>query len=347
MAMVHHPAVERGGRPAISVCIANYNGEQMLADCIESILAQVGAGSVEVIVHDDASTDGSVALLQLRYPQVELLVSTSNVGFCVSNNRMVAVARGEFVLLLNNDAALFPNALATLREAARAKPSAILTLPQFDWISGDIVDRGCLLDPFYNPVPNLDPMRRDVAYVIGACLWIPRPLWDALGGAPEWMGSIAEDIYLCGLARLRGAPVRVLPNSGYRHRQGTSFGGNRVSAAGLWTSVKRRRLSERNKTRALFVLTPGIAVWPLLASHLVALAIEGSVLSALRRDATLWREVYAPAIATPFREARMLLALRRNAQATRTASLRSWFSAVDWRLRKVALLARYGVPEVY
>ena len=347
MAVVHYPAVDRADRPAVSVCIANYNGEQMLADCIDSVLGQENGGSIEIIVHDDASTDGSVALLQSRYPQVELLASESNVGFCVSNNRMVAVARGEFVLLLNNDAALFPDALATLREAARANPSAILTLPQFDWASGDLVDRGCLLDPFYNPVPNLDPSQRDVAYVIGACLWVPRALWNELGGFPEWMGSIAEDIYLCGLARLRGGSVRVLPDSGYRHRQGATFGGNRAGADGLRTSVKRRRLSERNKTRALFVLTPGIVVWPLLAAHLVALAIEGLALCALRRDMRLWREVYAPTIATPFREARMLRTLRRNVQATGRVSFRVWFSAVDWRLRKIALLARHGVPEVY
>ena len=69
------------------------------------------------------------------------------------------------------------------RRKRLAKP-AILTLPQFDATSGELIDRGCLLDPFFNPVPNLDPKRSDVAMVIGACLWIPKDLWDEMEGFP-------------------------------------------------------------------------------------------------------------------------------------------------------------------
>lgn len=346
MAVVHYPALDRPAQPAVSVCIANYNGEHLLGDCIDSVLAQAGAHRVEIIVHDDASRDGSVALLRTRYPQVEVLASDGNVGFCIGNNRMVDVARGDFVLLLNNDATLLPGALDALLGAARSQPQAILTLPQFDAETGNPVDRGCLLDPFCNPIPNLDPARTEVAYVIGACLWCPRAAWHGLGGFPEWMESVGEDLYLCGLARLRGMPVRALATSGYRHRQGATFGGNRADSAGLHTSVKRRHLSERNKTRALYVLTPGAAMWPLLVLHLVSLAIEGFVLSVLRRDAHLWRAIYRPAIGSPFREAALLVPLRRDVQASRTTSVSHWFSTVRWQLRKLALLWRHGVPEV-
>src|SRR5688572_29007328 len=201
MAVVHYPAVARPQRPVVSVCIANYNGERMLADCIDSVLGQQGIdhGSVEIIIHDDASTDGSVDWLHRHYPQVELLASADNVGFCVGNNRMVDAAHGDYVLLLNNDAALAPDAIRHLLHASEAMGApAILTLPQHDWETGALIDRGCLLDPFCNPVPNLDAARDDVAYVIGACLWCPRTAWHALGGFPEWMESLGEDLYLCG-----------------------------------------------------------------------------------------------------------------------------------------------------
>ena len=352
MAVVHYPALGRPATPTVSVCIANFNGERLLPDCIDSVLGQSGPDtgtkpSVEIIVHDDASTDESVGLLRGRYPQVELLASDENVGFCIANNRMVDHARGEFVLLLNNDATLFPDAIATLLAAARAaKDPAVLTLPQYDWETGRLIDRGCLLDPFLNPVPNLDPLREDVAYVIGACLWIPRAAWQALGGFPEWMESIGEDLYLCGIARLRGTSVRSLATSGYHHRQGATFGGNRPKDVGIRTPARRRRLSERNKTRALVVLTPGPVVWPLLALHLSTLAIEGCVLSLLHRDASAWREVYAPAIATPFREARELLERRRQVQATRAIPVFRWFAAFRLQLRKVSLLWRHGVPRI-
>ena len=342
----HHPTLNRPSTPICSVCIANYNGAAMLADCLESVFAQSVVSEIEVIVHDDASTDDSVSLLREHYPQIELLVSAENVGFCVSNNRMVAHARGEYILLLNNDAALYSGALESLIKAAQAsdRPS-ILTLPQYDWESGILVDRGCLLDPFCNPIPNLDPKQHQVAYVIGACMFLPRAVWNDLEGLPEWFGSIAEDLYLCGLARLRGVAVEALAASGYRHRQGTTFGGNRAER-GINTSLRRRRLSERNKTRSLMILTPGPLMWPLLCAHLVALVLEASILSILRGDATLLRDVYGPAIMTPFREWQGLRARRADVQTTRTISVANWFSAVRWQLRKVVMLARYGVPTV-
>lgn len=352
MALVQYPAVGRPATAAVSVCIANFNGEGLLPECIDSVLAQFDqtdtrCPSIEVIVHDDASTDGSVALLRKHYAGVEVLASDTNVGFCVANNRMVDHARGEFILLLNNDATLLPDAIAHLLAAARSTPDpGILTLPQYDWSTGSLVDRGCLVDPFLNPVPNQDPGRDEVAYVIGACLWIPRTCWHVLGGFPEWMESIGEDLYLCGVARLKDIEVRALATSGYRHRQGASFGGNRTVDGQVRTSIRRRRLSERNKTRALVVLTPGAAMWPLLATHLLALIAEGLTLSLLRRDLSAWQEVYVPAIATPFREAHALRARRREIQATRTIPVLRWFATVRWQLRKFALLWRHGVPRI-
>ena len=173
--------------PLVSVCIANYNGSGMIAGCIESVIGQKCDFSVEILVHDDASTDDSPELVVRDYPDVRLIRSKSNVGFCVANNRMVAQAKGDYVLLLNNDAELQPDALHVLLNEANAvgKP-AILSVPQYDYSTGELIDRGCMLDPFFNPVPNRNPKRREVAMVIGACLWIPRTLWEKLGGFPDW-----------------------------------------------------------------------------------------------------------------------------------------------------------------
>ncbi|HXD83626.1 MAG TPA: glycosyltransferase, partial [Rudaea sp.] len=311
----HHPALNRPAAPVCSVCIANYNGVAILADCIDSILQQQGEISVEIIIHDDASTDDSVTFLCTHYPQVELLVSETNVGFCVGNNRMAAHARGEFVLLLNNDAALYPDALASLLSAARdQQPAGILTLPQYDWQTGNLVNRGCLLDSFYNPVPNLDPARTDVAYAIGACLFLPRALWIELGGFPEWIGSIGEDLYLCCLGRLRGLPVAVAPGSGFRHRQGASFGGNRIDSDKLNSTFRRRALSECNKTAVMVVCTPTLLVWPLLAVHVALLTLEGIILTLLKRDRRIWRDIYGQTLGAVVREFGLLRKRRREVQ---------------------------------
>lgn len=330
----------------ISVCVANYNGTAMLADCIDSIHAQVVDAQVEIIVHDDASSDDSLNFLRKHYPAVRVIASMRNVGFCIANNRMAEMAGGDFLLLLNNDAALLPGALAALlAEQQRIAAPCILSLPQYDWRSGAPVDRGCLLDPFYNPVPNLDPARPDVAYVIGACLWIDRHAWQELGGFPEWIGSIGEDLYLCCAARLRGWPVRCTPAAGYRHRQGASFGGNRADA-GLRTTYRRRALSERNKTWVMLACTPGWSVAPLLVLHLLLLHAEGAVVALLRWDARLWREVYRPILPdllAPGAEGR---ALRGRLQASRCTTQRHWWRVFVWCPRKLTLLLRHGLPQL-
>lgn len=334
-------------KPLISVCIANYNGTGLIDACITSVRNQDCDFPVEIIVHDDASTDGSAEHIRAAHPDVHLIESADNVGFCVSNNRMAAAAHGEHLLLLNNDAELLPDALQTLLTASEeiGRP-AILTLPQFDHGTGELIDRGCLLDPFFNPVPNLDPARQDVAMVIGACLWIPRALWVELGGFPEWFGSIGEDLYMCCRARLMGHPIRVCTAAGYRHRVGSSFGGGKVTGGRLSTTARRRALSERNKTFTMIVCQPPALLLASLPLHLILIHIEGLAVSLIRRDAMLWRAIYAPLMKDVWKHRGRLRATRRVAQSTRKAMLTDWLGAFRWIPWKLQMLLRHGIPEV-
>lgn len=335
------------GAPVVSVCIANYNGMAVIDDCLRSVLAQQGGISVEILMHDDASSDGSVAHIRDHYPDVILIESQENVGFCIANNRMATRARGQYLLLLNNDAALFADALQTLlAEASRWGKPAILSLPQFDATSGELVDRGCLLDPFFNPVPNLDPKRSDVAMVIGACLWIPKCLWDELEGFPDWFGSIAEDMYLCCRARLAGYAVRALSVSGYRHWQGRTFGGNQVRAGRLDTTFRRRALSEQNKTFVIALTCPLPLFFVILPLHLVLIMLEGLLVSALKHDAAVWRIIYAPIVPRLWKTRDRISRLRGKIQAGRNITLMKWLSVFVASPRKVIMLIKHGLPEI-
>lgn len=339
--------VGKSARPLCSVCIANFNGASMLPDCIESVLAQEGSFDIEIIVHDDASTDSSLSLLKEQYPYVTVIESRDNVGFCRSNNRMAERARGEYILLLNNDAALYPDALATLLAASKERANPGITgLPQYDWDTGKLVDRGCLLDPFYYPIPNLDSQRRDVAYVVGACLWLPRGLWNDLGGFPEWMESVAEDLYLGCRARIAGASVEVAERSGYRHRQGASLGGSKASGNRLRTTYRRRFLSERNKTAAMIVCTPTPVAWLLALFLLNALAVEGISLALLRGNIKILTSVYLAAIKETLRQLPRLAKSRKEVQGKRAIGAREYFRAFQPRLQKLYLLLLHGVPHV-
>lgn len=334
-------------RPLISVCIANYNGIGLIDECIASVRVQACAADIEIIVHDDASTDGSAERLRHHHPDVVLIASAENVGFCIANNRMADAARGDYLLLLNNDAALLPDALtALLQEAQRLARPAILTLPQYDADSGQLLDIGSLLDPFANPVPNLDPVRGEVGTVHGACLWIDRSLWNGLGGFPEWFGSVAEDLYLCCRARLTGHPVRAPGISGYRHHVGRSFGGGKVQSDGLATTFRRRALSERNKTFVMVMTFPVPFMQCLLPLHLLLLLAEGVLLSLLQGAPRYWTQIYWPVIAALARERARLREARRIIMRQRRLASADFFAVFDWLPYKLRMLRRHGLPHV-
>lgn len=334
-------------RPLISICIANFNGIEIIDVCIRSVQDQVGGLSTEIIVHDNGSSDGSAAHIKARHPAVRLSESPDNLGFCIANNRMAEMARGQFLLLLNNDATLRPDALATLYGAAQdlGQP-AILGLPQYEFGTGKLLDIGSFLDPFLNAIPNKMRGNRDLGMVVGACLWIPRSLWVQLGGFPEWFGSIAEDLYLCCRARLAGYPVRALDRSGFDHRVGFSFGGGKVTQGKLATNRRRRALSERNKTFVMIICQPALLAAGLVPVHLVLLGLEGLLLSLLKRDRELWREIYAPLLPSLWRARRELCNLRRVVQSHRKLSWRRWLEPFRWTYWKIEMLRRHGIPEV-
>jgi GT2 family glycosyltransferase len=333
--------------PICSICIANYNGMEMIDGCLRSVMEQKGRFVVEILIHDDASTDGSVAYIRDHYPEARLIVSERNVGFCVANNRMAAEASGEYLLLLNNDAVLYPDALLTLlAEATRLDRPAILSLAQYELDSGELLDIGSFLDPFLNPIPNRNPDRSEVGMVMGACLWIPRALWQELGGFPEWFGSIGEDLYLCCRARLAGYPVRALGQSGYGHRVGASFGGGKAMAGRLVTNYRRRALSERNKTFVMILCYPFWLLVVVLPLHLSSLCIEGVVLTALKRSPRPWREIYAPIPAALWRVRKKLLTLRYEIQEKRNSSTASFLRPFHWLPWKLKMLFKHGLPAI-
>ena len=87
----------------LSIVIVNWNTEALLRDCLHSVLAGLGPLAAEVIVIDNASSDGSVAMLRAEFPAVQLIETGRNLGFAGGNNVALRVARGRHVMLLNTD----------------------------------------------------------------------------------------------------------------------------------------------------------------------------------------------------------------------------------------------------
>ncbi len=182
--------------------------------------------------------------------------------------------------------------------------------------------------------------------VMGSCLWISRELWGQTGGFPEWMGSIAEDMYLCCAARMRGHPVCVTLTSGYRHMVGKSFGGGKVVKGALRTNARRRALSERNKTFVLTIFLPLPVLILVLPLHVLLLIAEGLILALFRQRPTIFTEIYLHAVCSLLFRIDLVISERRNLARSRSISpagfLRA-FICYPWKLR---LLLRHGIPII-
>ena len=103
--------------PKLSVVILNYNTRDYIVRCLGSIEEQnldISSGSLEVIVADNGSTDGSSEKIRKGFPWVKLIENKRNIGFAAGNNRAIRKAKGELLLLLNSDTVVLPDAFEKL-----------------------------------------------------------------------------------------------------------------------------------------------------------------------------------------------------------------------------------------
>ncbi len=108
----------------VSVVVVNWNTQDILRDCLGSIYEQCGEIDLEVIVIDNASTDGSVEMVKKDFPQVTLIENSQNSGFAAANNQGIAISKGRYVLLLNSDTVVLDNAIAKTAAFADSHPEA-------------------------------------------------------------------------------------------------------------------------------------------------------------------------------------------------------------------------------
>jgi len=341
------PGNMRPAQSIVSICIPNYNGAEYIEQCIQSVLAQDRDYEIEIILHDDASTDESLQIIRAQFPQVEILASKENVGFCISNNRMVAHSRGEYVLLLNNDAVLRPGSLKAFRDYAATQPiQGILGLPQYTLYDGSLVDRGYEFDLFMNPIPVFAKGPTEVGAVTGACLWVPRNLWDAIGGFPPWFESVAEDIFLCCAARLLGYSVTILKEPGFDHWIGKNLGGGKIIDKKLSSTVRRRSLTERNKTWVMMMCYPLPVLLILLPFHFLFLGIEGLVMLLMKRDWHAVDTIYAKLPRRLMEFKASVNTLRSKLQSKKQCRIDVYFSMYKIIPWKLVMLFRHGLPRL-
>jgi hypothetical protein len=108
----------------VTIVIVNWNTEKCLRDCLASLFSQTSSVDSEVIVIDNASTDGSIGMIRSEFPTVVLIRNSENRGFAAANNQGMAIAKGRYVLLLNSDTIVLGNAIERVLAFADRYPRA-------------------------------------------------------------------------------------------------------------------------------------------------------------------------------------------------------------------------------
>lgn len=238
------------GRPGcgptfiLSVIIVSFNTRELTLAAIDAVLRQLGSDG-EIIVVDNASTDGSASAIARDFPQVNLLALDDNIGFARANNLAAKQARGRLLLLLNPDTLLQPGAIAAMLDFARRRPDARIWGGRTLRPDGRPDPRSCARRPslwsvfsmsvglasifpgstFCNPeaMPNWGrDDERDVDIVIGCFLMIGRSDWQSLHGFDPAFFMYGEEVDLCLRARAIGARPAICPEAQIIHFDGAS-----------------------------------------------------------------------------------------------------------------------------
>ena len=235
-----------GSTPSLAVVIVTYNSRAEIGACLASLAEISAAASVEIVVVDNGSTDGTVDWIRTQAPFVRVIEPGGNVGFARANNAGARQARGDYLLLLNPDTVVSAGALPRLLAALAADQAAAVAGPRL--VDGDgrpEISFGPPISPWgelkqkllmtmYNrhvaaAVRYVERVSRNAgerAWVTGACLLIRRADWDAVGGFDERFFLYTEDVDLCASVRARGRRVLFVPDAEVRHLRGRSAGRN-------------------------------------------------------------------------------------------------------------------------
>jgi GT2 family glycosyltransferase len=231
-------------KPALSIIVISYNTRDMTLECLSSVAAETSV-SYELIVVDNASTDGSADAIALAFPQVRLIRETKNHGFGPAHQIAMQHVQCEWILLLNPDTVILDGAIDALIDFASKAPEAGIWGGRTFYGDGSLNPTSCFArmtlwsvlcrvaglngvfrkSALFNSEYYGDWQRdteREVDIVTGCFLLIRRETWNLLKGFDQAFAMYGEEVDLCLRGREIGLRPRVTPEATIIHHGGAS-----------------------------------------------------------------------------------------------------------------------------
>jgi GT2 family glycosyltransferase len=228
--------------PFASIIILNYNGKKFLDECLTSIF-NTKYENFEVILIDNGSSDGSVEYAKEKFGEKEklkILALNRNMGFAKGNNEGFKIAKGEYIIFLNNDVRVEENWLKELIKVMERKPDIGAAQPKILLNDGIHIDAaGCFID-YMGRVYQRGVFEKDkgqynsideVFYAKGAAIIVRRKALEEVGVFDPDYFLYYEETDLCWRIWLKGYKVAYIPNSIIYHKGGATVGKKRSPVA--------------------------------------------------------------------------------------------------------------------
>lgn len=215
--------------PTITVIIPNWNREDLLRGCLQSLAEQTEP--CQVLVVDNGSTDGSVQMVRLTFPNVQILELGANLGFARAVNHGIQEVKTHYVALLNNDTKADPHWIAAALQAFSTYPDHwFFASRMVDFYDPNVLDSAgdCYSRtgmPYKRGAGESSNHYREVEPVLGAsagAAFYRRELFDRIGLFDEGFHMYLEDVDLSMRAQLTGYPCLYVPAAVVHHIEAAS-----------------------------------------------------------------------------------------------------------------------------
>jgi len=256
----------------ITVIVVNYNGLHLLKSCLEFISSQ-SLKSIEIILVDNASTDNSVPYVRDNFPAVKIVSLASNMGFAGANVEGLKHAKGDYVMLVNNDAELDRDCIANLCHAMETDRTIGIGATKMIVYGKDIIDSAgdgfsTNLKGFKRGEGEKEEKYNREEYIFGACAGAAlyrRDMLEEIGFFDEDFFLIQEDTDLNFRAQLAGWKVMYVPSAIVFHKVRSTIG--KMSDRAIYYSL-------RNSEFVRFKNVPLVIFLRCLPSYAIGVIIE-------------------------------------------------------------------------